>query len=47
MCCCDMVYKYVIIEVFEVLISISCCKVYNGIEVNSCSSGLLDVVVYM
>jgi hypothetical protein len=47
MCCYDIVCKYVVMEVFEVFMSISCCKIYNGVEVKSCCSGLLDIAVYM
>jgi hypothetical protein len=50
MCCCDMVYNYdttVVIEVFfRFLMSVSCFKIYKGLEMKSGRSGLLEVVVY-
>jgi hypothetical protein len=46
MCCCDVVWKYVAIEVFDVLMSVSCFKIYDGVEMKSSRGALLDVVVY-
>lgn len=47
MCCCNVIYKCVVIEVLEVSVSVSCFKRYNGILVKPCHHGLLDIIEYV